>query len=150
MPFCSKCGTEIPEGVKFCSKCGNTMQATGELSLWEYYVKVVLKNYVNFKGRARRKEYWGFVLFNVIIMFALGILGGIIGEGGEFFGSVYTLAVFLPSLGAVIRRLHDIGKSGWLWLLAFIPIVGWIIVLIWLCTDSQPGENKYGPNPKGV
>jgi len=152
MPFCSKCGTEVPKEVKFCSKCGNVLQAkqSEELSLWEYYVSTILKNYVNFKGRARRKEYWGFVLFNLIIIFALGFVGGIVGDGGEFFGSVYSLAVFLPGLAVLIRRLHDIGRSGWSWLFALIPLVGWIIVLIWLCKDSQPGENKYGANPKGV
>ncbi|MDR2554799.1 MAG: DUF805 domain-containing protein [Fibromonadaceae bacterium] len=167
MPFCSKCGTEVSEEVKFCSKCGNDLQAAssassdseqaGNLSLWEYYIKVI-KNYVNFKGRARRKEYWGFFLFNFIIGIALAFFGGVIsGIAGDDEGTLgvvlyylYIFATALPGIAVLIRRLHDTGKSGWLWLLAFIPIVGVIIILIWTCTNSQSGENKYGPNPKGV
>jgi len=117
------------------------------MTLWEYYIKV-LKNYVNFKGRARRQEYWGFILFNFLIAFALAFAGNMIGDEDGFLGGLYSLAVFLPSLAVLFRRLHDTGKSGWFWLLIFIPIVGWIILLVWACTDSQPGENKYGLNPK--
>lgn len=164
MPFCPKCGTEVPENINFCQKCGNVLQ-TGQaenLSLWEYYIKV-LKNYVNFKGRARRKEFFGFVLFTFIIGVALLVLTNIVFSVGEKadkeFGFVYVsyalyaLVVSLPSLSVCSRRFHDIGKSGWLCLLCllglWVPAV-WIIILIWLCKDSQSGENKYGPNPKEV
>jgi len=127
------------------------------MELWKYYVKV-LKNYVNFKGRARRKEYWGFVLFNLIIAIALsfigGLIGGLLGDGSGTLGLVlyylYCLGVILPGLSVLVRRLHDTGRSGWLWLLVLIPLVGAIIVLIWLCSDGQPGENQYGPDPKQV
>ena len=109
----------------------------------------VFKNYANFKGRARRKEYWYFVIFNMI---ASGLLTGIsTASESTFFmilQSLYTLAVAIPSLAVIWRRLHDIGKSGACYFVALIPLVGAIIVLIWLCKDSQPGDNQYGPNPK--
>jgi len=169
MPFCTKCGAEVPENVKFCTKCGNSLQAgqstsssapqagqAEKLSLWEYYIKV-LKNYADFKGRARRKEYWGFYLFNMIIAFAVSFLGGFIsgifgdkeGTLGVVLYCLYGLAVFIPSLAVLVRRLHDIGKSGWNWLWVF-TIIGIVPVLIWLCTDSYPVENEYGPDPKAL
>jgi len=117
------------------------------MSLWEYYIKV-LKNYVNFKGRARRREYWGFALFYTLVLFALALAGDILGDENGAIVSLYSLATFLPALAVLFRRLHDIGKSGWFWLFGLIPLVGWIIILIWVCKDSQQGENKYGPNPK--
>lgn len=111
----------------------------------EWYLKV-LKNYVGFEGRARRKEYWMFVLFNVIASVVLTILGSIIGIKTVLSG-IYSLAVLLPSLAVVIRRLHDTGRSGWMILLSLIPLVGSIILLVFMCQDSQD-DNKYGPNPK--
>lgn len=112
-------------------------------------VASVFKNYANFKGRARRKEYWYFVIFNMI---ASGLLTGIsTASESTFFmvlQSLYTLAVAIPSLAVIWRRLHDIGKSGACYFVALIPLVGAIIVLIWLCKDSQPGDNQYGPCPK--
>jgi uncharacterized membrane protein YhaH (DUF805 family) len=152
---CEHCGTLIPGAMAPPASRGNVQAGQAEnLSLWEYYVKVI-KNYANFKGRARRKEYWGFCLFNFIIAIALAFLGGLIsgvfgdeeGTLGTVLYYLYALAVCAPSLAVLVRRLHDVGKTGWLWLLMF-TIVGVIPVLIWLCTDSQYGENKYGCNPK--
>ncbi len=112
-------------------------------------VASVFKNYANFKGRARRSEYWYFVLFNMI---ASGLLTAIatVGESSFFaiLQSVYTLAVVIPSLAVIWRRLHDIGKSGACYFVALIPLVGAIIVLVWLCKDSQMQDNQYGPCPK--
>lgn len=112
-------------------------------------VASVFKNYANFKGRARRKEYWYFVIFNMIVS---GLLTGIsTASESTFFmvlQSLYTLAVAIPSLAVIWRRLHDIGKSGACYFIALIPLVGSIIVLVWLCKDSQPGDNQYGPCPK--
>jgi len=82
------------------------------MTLWEYYIKV-LRNYVNFKGRARRSEYWGFQLFNFLIIVALIFAGDIIGDENGFLMCLYSLAVFLPGFAVLFRRLHDIGKSGW-------------------------------------
>lgn len=112
-----------------------------------YYIDA-FKNYVNFKGRARRKEYWMFVLFNFIVAIVLSIIDSLIGI--TILSTIYSLAVIIPSLALCFRRLHDIGKSGAWILLGLIPLVGEIILIVFFCTDSQAGENQYGPNPKGV
>jgi uncharacterized membrane protein YhaH (DUF805 family) len=108
----------------------------------------VLNKYAVFEGRARRKEYWMFFLFNMIIAFVIGFvtgfLGGLLGMGAtlsNIANIVYTLALLVPGIAVAIRRMHDTGRSGW-WIL--VPIAN----LIWLCQDSQPGANQYGPNPK--
>ncbi|HEX8494176.1 MAG TPA: DUF805 domain-containing protein [Pyrinomonadaceae bacterium] len=112
----------------------------------------VLKKYAVFSGRARRKEYWFFTLFNIIISLALTMLDIWLGladrSGWGPLGGIYTLAVFIPGLAVTVRRLHDTGRSGWWFLIALVPCVGGIILLIYLVEDSQPGENEYGPNPK--
>jgi uncharacterized membrane protein YhaH (DUF805 family) len=100
----------------------------------------VLRKYAVFKGRARRKEYWMFVLFNIIIGLILGFIG--------ILGTLYMLAVLLPSLAVGVRRLHDAGRSGWWLLIGLVPIIGGIVLLVFFVQDSQPGENEYGPNPK--
>lgn len=112
-----------------------------------YYIKA-LQNYANFSGRARRSEYWFFVLFNVLFSIAAFILDMITGIG--IIGGLYALAMLIPGLAVAVRRLHDIGKSGWMYLIVLIPIVGGIWLLVLLFLDSQPGDNKYGPNPKSV
>lgn len=106
----------------------------------------VLKKYAVFHGRARRKELWMFVLFNIIISYVLMFVLRAVGL--YFLTSLYSLAVLLPSIGVEIRRLHDIGKSGWWLFIVLVPLVGWILLLVWFCKDSDPGENAYGPNPK--
>nr|WP_254115438.1 DUF805 domain-containing protein [Bacillus haynesii] len=111
----------------------------------EWYIKVV-KNYVGFQGRARRKEYWMFYLFNFIFSFVLGFIKGF--TGFSLLLNLYTIALLLPSLAVTVRRLHDIGKSGWWILIGFIPVVGQIILIILNCQDSEKRENQYGPNPK--
>ncbi len=117
----------------------------------------VLKKYAQFSGRARRKEYWMFVLFNVLVSFGVRILGvllmSILGTTtnlGAIAGMIYSLAVLLPSLALAIRRLHDTGRSGWWEMLLLIPLFGWIILIVFKVQESQPGENKYGPNPYGA
>ena len=107
----------------------------------------VLKKYAVFEGRARRKEYWMFVLFNVIIGFVLGFVEGLIGLPKVLSG-LYSLAVLVPGIAVTIRRLHDIGKVGWFALVALIPVIGGIWLLILCCQDGQPGSNQYGANPK--
>lgn len=110
-------------------------------------VKSVFSQYAGFSGRARRSEYWFFCLFNIIVSGILGVLGTAIPILSTV-SLLYSLAIFLPSLAVCIRRLHDIGKSGWFYLFAFIPLVGSIILIIWFCKDSEPGANQWGPNPK--
>jgi uncharacterized membrane protein YhaH (DUF805 family) len=119
-----------------------------------WYLKV-LKQYADFSGRARRKEYWMFALFNVIFIASAMILDTVlvvtIGElpYGVFY-FLYSLAVLIPGLAVYVRRLHDIGKSGWIILIAIIPIIGPIWLLVLTLTASNHGENKYGSNPKEV
>ena len=114
----------------------------------DWYLQA-LKKYAVFKGRARRKEYWMFLLVNTIISFFIGIIGGVAGIQ-EILGSLYTLAVIIPGTAVAIRRLHDTGRSGWWQFLVIVPILGWILLLIWLVKDSDEGHNKYGPNPKEI
>ncbi len=113
----------------------------------------VLKKYAVFSGRARRKEYWMFVLFNAIFSLVASLLDMVLFfmpfSGFGPLWVVYTIALFIPGLAVSIRRLHDVGKSGWYYFIILIPIGGPIWLLVLLCTDSQPGGNKYGPNPKG-
>ena len=110
------------------------------------------KNYINFQGRSRRKAYWMFVLFNIIAAVLAGVLDGLLGLGGESgygpISGLYSLAVFLPGLALAVRRLHDTGRTGWWMLIGLIPVIGWIVLLVFFVTDSQPGSNQYGPNPK--
>lgn len=113
----------------------------------------VLNKYAVFEGRARRKEYWMFTLFYIIFAIAAAIIDNIIGTaitgtGYGLFYIVYILAMFLPSLAVAVRRLHDVGKSGWMILIAMIPIVGSIWLLVLMVTPGDAGENKYGPDPK--
>lgn len=115
----------------------------------------VLKKYAMFSGRARRKEYWMFVLFNLIFAIVAVILDNVLGTAIEGSGYgliyiVYVLAVFLPGLAVAVRRLHDVGKSGWFLFIVLIPIIGAIWLLVLMCTDGNPGKNAYGPNPKNA
>lgn len=121
-----------------------------------WYLKV-LKQYADFSGRARRKEFWMFVLFNfifsIIAMFLDKVLGTTLNiyEQSVDYGWIYLiygLLVLIPFIAVSVRRLHDIGKSGWAYLIGLIPIVGAIILLVWFCKDSEISENKWGPNPK--
>ena len=127
-----------------------------------YYLNV-LKSYAIFSGRARRSECWYFVLFNIIFAFVAIMLDKALGTSftiqtaagpiNLFYGYVYiiyNLFILLPAIAVLVRRLHDVGKSGWFVLITLIPIVGSIWILVLLCTDSVPGKNQYGLNPKGI
>jgi uncharacterized membrane protein YhaH (DUF805 family) len=103
-----------------------------------YYLKV-LQNYANFNGRARRAEYWYFFLFNMIASIIVGFIGGLMDF--EALGNIYSLAVLLPSIAVGVRRMHDVGKSGWYLL---IPIYSFILAV----TAGDVGENEYGQDPK--
>jgi uncharacterized membrane protein YhaH (DUF805 family) len=112
-----------------------------------WYISVLRDNYLNFKGRARRQEYWMFILFNII---AYAILGGIsIAIDNFYLIGAYALATLLPMLGVLVRRLHDVGKSGWFILVRFIPLIGSIWLFVVLVTEGEHGLNQYGPDPKG-
>lgn len=115
-------------------------------------VKDTLQNkYCCFTGRSRRSEFWYFTLFSVIVSLVISIIGGIFGDTLQLVLSlIVNLALFLPSFGLTFRRLHDINKSGWWWLLSIIPVIGWIILIVWFCKDSDPLPNQYGVSPKYV
>ncbi len=113
----------------------------------------VLKKYAVFSGRARRKEYWMFFLFYIIFTIALGIIESILGMGGEDGGllsGLFVLAMLIPSLAVTFRRLHDTDRSGWWLLIGFVPLIGSIVILVFMIQDSQAGENRYGTNPKAT
>jgi len=115
----------------------------------------VLKKYAVFSGRARRKEYWYFFLFNVLITIVLlvidGMTGTLVAEAGiGLLGSIYALAVLIPALAVSVRRLHDTDRSGWWLLIMLVPLIGVIVILVFTVQDSKPGENQYGSNPKGA
>ena len=117
-----------------------------------WYIKV-LKNYAVFSGRARRKEYWMFVLFNVIFAVALTIIDLVTGLYSKsanigLFTSIYSLAVLVPTLAVSVRRLHDTNHSGWWYFIALVPLAGAIILLVFFVRDSEPTYTQYGPNPK--
>ena len=109
----------------------------------------VLKQYAVFSGRAHRQEYWMFVLISLIIGFGLGFIEGILGLPGVL-STLYYLAVLLPSLGVSIRRLHDTGRTGWWVLIGLVPLIGLIVLIVFMVQESQPGDNPYGPNPRGI
>lgn len=110
-----------------------------------WYIKV-LKNYAVFSGRAQRTEYWMFILFNFIITLALGFVEAAINISGILTG-LYSLAVLIPGLAVLFRRLHDTGRSAW-WILIFlVPVIGALVILVFLVLGSEEEENQYGPNP---
>jgi len=110
-----------------------------------------LKKYAEFSGRASRKEYWMFFLVNILIMIGFSLVSGVLDSTLiQVLSVLYILAVLVPSLAVYVRRLHDTNHSAWWILLSLVPVVGGIILLIFLVTDSQAGDNRYGANPKGV
>lgn len=121
----------------------------------EWYA-IAMQRYAQFTGRSRRREYWIFALVNTIIfcvLYAVGITFFFAGQrpiGIALFALcfAYALAVIIPGLSCGVRRLHDIGKSGWFMLLPLIPFFGGLILIVLHLLDSQPGANQYGPNPK--
>lgn len=116
----------------------------------DYYL-MPWKKYVTFSGRAQRAEYWTFGFVNFVILMVLvgiGELGGV--KWATNIGVLFALVIALPTIAVTIRRLHDIGRTGWWWLIQLVPYVGPIVMIVFGCFDSQPGDNKYGPNPKGI
>ncbi|EMH1103783.1 DUF805 domain-containing protein [Proteus mirabilis] len=124
-----------------------------------WYLEVIKNNYANFSGRARRKEYWMFIVVNTIILAVLyGIMfSSIDSYTGEMSGTgfsaliiigIYSLATIIPNIAVTVRRFHDQDRSGWMVLLSFIPFVGGLILFIFMCLDGTRGENRFGLDPK--
>ncbi len=151
MVFCRGCAKEIHQSAMACPQCGapqgvapaaaTTTAAVAPEATGNWYF-AVLKKYAVFAGRARRKEYWMFVLINFLVAVGLGIAEGLAGTNG-LISNLYSLAVLVPGIAVGVRRMHDTDRSGW-WLL--LPFVN----LVFLCQDSTPGANRFGPNPKGI
>ena len=123
----------------------------------KYYLNILTNKYADFSGRARRKEYWMWTLYATLIFILAMIMDNMLGLNFELLGQdlgygwMYVIAGiinFIPGLSIVVRRLHDIGKSGWFYLIILIPIIGFIWILILLCSDGVTEENKWGTNPK--
>lgn len=110
-----------------------------------YFLDVIKGKYADFKGRTGKKDFWMFILFSIIINILLSIIDNIIGM--QILSGIFGLAVMIPSLAIGARRLHDIGKSGWLQLLAIIPLVGIIILIIWWVKDGEEEDNNWGAVP---
>jgi uncharacterized membrane protein YhaH (DUF805 family) len=117
----------------------------------DYFIEAI-KKYAVFSGRARRKEYWIFTLWATGISIVLALYGDLTQNSTLSLVLIYGYVafMFIPSIAVSVRRLHDIGRSGWWIFINVVPFIGIIILLIFACTDSQPGDNQYGANPKGV
>jgi len=121
----------------------------------KWFLDALRSKYATFTGRARRKEYWYYLLFYLLSIFVLTFLDVVIGTYSEeaevgLLGGLFVLATIVPSIAVAVRRLHDTDRSGWWVLLNLIPIIGGIVLLVFTLLDSQPGANRFGPNPKGV
>ena len=117
-----------------------------------WYLEAV-KKYAVFEGRARRKEFWFFILFAYIFAFVLGFIDGMIGTisadvGLGLLSGLFVLAMFIPNISVTVRRLHDTDRSGWWWWICLVPLIGGIWLLVLLVLDGTPGENQYGPDSK--
>ena len=168
---CRYCGELLSDNAKFCTACGAAVDrrdaevavinpahnhqedcAHQEEYVYQGYVanpepvgfpaaiKLFFTHYADFKGRSRRSEYWWIVLFNTIV-------NALIGAISTDLSVLWSLVILVPTLALIVRRLHDVGKSGWFYLWILLPLAGYIIVLIQLLKDSAP-DNQWGPNPK--
>lgn len=150
----------VSQARPFGRSSGN--EPAGPSDLWGYFRRSVTQNYFNFAGRARRKEYWSYCLFWTVCLLIIGGIGIFTDiEMGNFDTGIsaavtvglcgtFLLATFLPSLGMIVRRLHDIGLTGWLCLVILIPTIGSLIILVFAFIPTQARENQWGPVPAGV
>ena len=127
-------------------KLSDQNKAEEQFNMLDWFVKC-LKNYANFSGRARRKEYWFFTLVQFIILVITQIIDAILSTDFVFY-AIAALALFIPSLAAAVRRLHDTDRSGWWFLIALIPLIGTILLIIWLATETKPENNQWGQPAK--
>ncbi len=114
-----------------------------------WFMSVVTQHYFDFNGRARRAEFWWYILVYLIIEVILGVIQGMVGLGTLLTG-IFGIALLLPSLGVAVRRLHDIGRSGWWILIGLVPLVGWAIIIYWYAQPGATGANAFGADPKAT
>ena len=118
-------------------------------AILNYAKSCITEKYADFNGRARRAEYWSFTLCVGVISAVLSTLAQSTGWGiFNVLSGLFSLAIVVPGLAASWRRLHDIGRKGTWWFIGLIPLVGWIILIVWYCQEGEPGDNEYGPDPK--
>ena len=162
--FCSKCGKPVDDGSQFCPSCGNPLNGgsrpTGEAASkaknffnemvaraddlkgpepvdFVKSIKLFFLYALNFKGRSSRSEYWWGFLFNFLAGLACNVI--------PIVGGLLSVALLVPGIALAVRRIHDIGKSGWYYLMGLIPLAGPIFLLVYCCTESQPSPNQWGP-----
>lgn len=154
MVFCRGCGAQIHESAPMCPKCG----ALQELSLpdgedqrprtFVNSITICFNRYFQFRGRAPRAEYWYFALFTALVGLGAGFVDGIwLGSQIRVFSSIVNIVLFIPSLAVWTRRMHDLDRTGWWWLLMLVPVIGWLILLVWACSAGTRGRNRYGSDP---
>lgn len=153
--FCTNCGKQNPEESKFCSSCGASTEALPPQNKAAYInkkeemtfsksISTCLSKYIDFGGRASRPEYWWFYLFTILLSWgAMLVDSSTYSDSTQIVSVLVNLALFLPSIAAGARRLHDTGRSGW-WQLIAITIIGIIPLIIWLTSKGDEGNNKYG------
>jgi uncharacterized membrane protein YhaH (DUF805 family) len=169
--FCTNCGAAIanPKQV-ICLQCGTALQSANPLGVGNAdgvdanalgigFWDIITKKYSMMNGRARRKEFWMFSLWQALVIGIPAFIGFVLATASEdvaivgglfiFVGIIFTFALVCPGICLQVRRLHDSGKSGWFWFICLIPYVGGLIMFVLMCFDSQRGDNQYGPNPKG-
>ncbi|MET3116048.1 uncharacterized membrane protein YhaH (DUF805 family) [Undibacterium sp. GrIS 1.8] len=163
MVFCRGCGKEIHETAPTCPHCGASQTVSSTSSAlpvesedisqaFDWYV-LVLKKYIQFNGRSRRKEFWFFTLFTILISIGLSIVDRVTGTShfgadSGLLSSLYSLATLIPGLAVSVRRLHDTDRSAWWLLIGLVPVVGVIVLIVFWATDSQRSENQFGACPK--
>lgn len=113
----------------------------------DWFIDPIKNHYFDFEGRATRKQFWMFVLFYILAAIVIAVVESMIGME-DILTSVYGLALLLPYLGLAARRLHDINKSGWWLLIGIVPVIGFIVLLIFYVKEGDAGANQYGPSPK--
>jgi uncharacterized membrane protein YhaH (DUF805 family)/ribosomal protein L37E len=161
--FCRGCGQAIHQTAPFCPHCGAPQQGMaaggapqqtiqGERLNYGFGGSIALSfnRYVQFSGRSPRAEYWYFALFTTLISIGASTVDAMWLHGSAIFAGIANLAFLLPSLSVFVRRLHDVDRSGWWFWLAFIPISGWVILLVWLVSSGTRGANRFAPNPLGA
>jgi uncharacterized membrane protein YhaH (DUF805 family)/cold shock CspA family protein len=151
--------TPQPRQAAHFGRASVVAERTAGTGLWDYFRAAATTNYFNFRGRARRKEYWGFALFGILAFAALSLAGmaldGAMGNMDAPYVTILLLGLFvlgmiIPSISVTVRRIHDIGLSGWFYLLVLLPYVGWLILFVFALIPSQARENRWGPVPAGI
>jgi uncharacterized membrane protein YhaH (DUF805 family) len=151
--FCRGCGAQIHETASACPKCGAPQGLPKFEQRPQTFMGAVansLHRYGRFSGRSTRAEYWYFILFTFLVALVAGFAEGIFLGGSQIISTIVNLALLPPSLAIQVRRLHDLDRVGWWWWLTVVPIVGWLILLIWNCTHGTRAENRFGPDPVSV